>query len=261
MTDSTSSESAAVQAHHLEKRFGDLPVVRDVSLSVAERGVLSIIGASGSGKSTLLRCLNLLETPDRGDLTIAGENVHFDRDRDGRATGTDRKQVQRLRSRVSMVFQQFNLWPHLSVLGNVIEAPVHVLGKNKRQATEHAEELLAKVGMSDKRNEYPAFLSGGQQQRTAIARALAMEPRVLLFDEPTSALDPELVGEVLRVIRGLAEENRTMLLVTHEMRFARDVSTEVMFLDEGVVDARGSPEHVFEGSTSDRCRQFVSAVN
>lgn len=252
------SETVAVQVDNLEKRFGDLPVIRDVSLSVKESEVLSIIGASGSGKSTLLRCLNLLEMPDRGDLMIAGEQVHFDRDRHGRPTGIDHTQIQRLRSRVAMVFQQFNLWPHLTVFGNVIEAPVHVLGKSKREATEEAEELLAKVGMSDKRDEYPAFLSGGQQQRTAIARALAMQPRVLLFDEPTSALDPELVGEVLKVIRGLADEKRTMLLVTHEMRFARDVSTEVVFFDEGVIEEQGTPEQVFENPGSERCRQFLS---
>src|SRR5690625_4147276 len=252
------SEAVAVRVDHLEKRFGDLHVVRDVSLSVQECGVLSIIGASGSGKSTLLRCLNLLEMPDRGDLNIAGEQVHFDRDANGRLTGVDKAQIQRLRSRVSMVFQQFNLWPHLSVLGNVIEAPVHVLGRNKREATEEAEALLAKVGMSDKRDEYPAFLSGGQQQRAAIARALAMQPRVLLFDEPTSALDPELVGDVLKVIRSLADEQRTMILVTHEMQFARDVSSEVVFFDQGVIAEQGPPQQVFENPGSERCRQFLS---
>lgn len=235
-------------------------MLRNVSFQARERSVVSIIGASGSGKSTLLRCLNLLEMPDRGDIHIAGEQIHFKRTDDGRITGSDRAQIQRLRSRVAMVFQQFNLWPHLTVLGNVIEAPVHVLGMSRREAREMGERFLEQVGMIDKRDQYPAFLSGGQQQRTAIARALAMQPRILLFDEPTSALDPELVGEVLRVIQGLAEEGRTMVLVTHEMRFARDVSTDVVFLDEGVVEAQGSPREVFEESTSARCRQFVSSV-
>lgn len=252
------SEAVAVRVDNLRKSFAGEPVVRDVSLSVAESEVLTIIGSSGSGKSTLLRCLNLLEMPDGGDLTIAGEHVHFKRDGNGRPTGIDSKQIRRLRSRVAMVFQQFNLWPHLTVLGNVIEAPVHVLGKSKREATEEAEELLAKVGMSEKRDEYPAFLSGGQQQRVAIARALAMQPRVLLFDEPTSALDPELVGEVLKVIRGLADEKRTMLLVTHEMGFAREVSSEVVFLDQGVIAEQGTPQQVFDNPSSERVRQFLS---
>ncbi len=250
----------AVRVTDLEKSFGGLKVIRGVSLAAEESSVLTIIGASGSGKSTLLRCLNLLEMPERGELEIAGEQVRFERDRAGRATGADRVQVQRLRSRVTMVFQQFNLWPHMTVLGNVIEAPVHVLGMPKKEAIELADEILAKVGMSDKRDEYPAFLSGGQQQRTGIARALAMQPRVLLFDEPTSALDPELVGEVLKVIRGLAEEGRTMVLVTHEMSFARDVSSRVVFLDQGVVEEQGTPEQVFERSASERCRQFVSSA-
>ena len=250
----------AVRVEDLEKNFGSLRVLRGITLSAEDTGVMSIIGASGSGKSTLLRCLNLLEMPDRGRLLVAGEQIAFEHDRDGRITAADRGQVQRLRAKVAMVFQQFNLWPHLTVLGNVIEAPVHVLGMSKREAAERGEQYLAKVGMSDKHDEYPAFLSGGQQQRTAIARALAMEPRVLLFDEPTSALDPELVGEVLRVIRGLAEEGRTMVLVTHEMSFARDVSTQVVFLHEGCVEEQGSPQQVFEHCTSERCRQFVSAV-
>jgi len=252
--------SWAVRVTDLEKSFGGLKVIRGVSLAAEESSVLTIIGASGSGKSTLLRCMNLLEMPDRGDLEIAGEKVHFERDRLGRATGIDRAQIQRLRTKVTMVFQQFNLWPHMTVLGNVIEAPVHVLGMARNEAVDLAEELLAKVGMSDKRDEYPAFLSGGQQQRTGIARALAMQPRVLLFDEPTSALDPELVGEVLKVIRSLAEEGRTMVLVTHEMSFARDVSTRVAFLDQGVVEEQGTPEQVFERPDSERCRQFVSSA-
>lgn len=254
------STTKAVEATGIRKRFGPLEVIKGVSLAANDRDVVTIIGASGSGKSTLLRCLNLLEMPDEGELFIAGEQVHFDRAANGRIRGINRRQVQHLRARVSMVFQQFNLWPHLTVLGNVIEAPVQVLGMKRQDAVELAEHFLDKVGMLDKRNEYPAFLSGGQQQRTGIARALAMRPRVLLFDEPTSALDPELVGEVLHVIRDLAEEGRTMILVTHEMRFARDVSTEVVFLDQGVIEERGPPEKVFEESASKRCRQFVSTV-
>ena len=256
----TPAEEPAVRVTDLEKKFGPLSVLRGVTLSAEERGVMSIIGASGSGKSTLLRCLNLLEIPDHGELLIAGEQLRFERDQDSLAVASDRARVQRLRTRVAMVFQQFNLWPHLTVLGNVIEAPVHVLGMSKKEAIERGEAYLEKVGMSDKRDQYPAFLSGGQQQRTAIARALAMEPRVLLFDEPTSALDPELVGEVLRAIRGLADEGRTMVMVTHEMSFARDVSSQVVFLHDGLVEEQGSPQHVFEHSDSERCRQFVSAV-
>lgn len=247
-----------VQVENLGKSFGHLQVVKDVSLSVAEGHVVSIIGSSGSGKSTLLRCLNLLELPNYGELNIAGEQVRFKRDRSGQAIDTDKKQLRRLRSRVAMVFQQFNLWPHLTVLGNVIEAPVHVLGKNKQEATKEAEELLTRVGLFDKRDEYPAFLSGGQQQRAAIARALAMKPRVLLFDEPTSALDPELVGEVLKVIRGLADEKRTMLLVTHEMRFAREISDHMVFLDQGVIAEQGAPEQLFNNPQTERCRSFLS---
>jgi len=243
----------AVRVTDLEKKFGPLSVLRGITLSAEERSVMSIIGASGSGKSTLLRCLNLLEIPDHGELLIAGEQLRFERDQDSHAAASDR-------TKVAMVFQQFNLWPHLTVLGNVIEAPVHVLGMSKKEAIERGEAYLEKVGMSDKRDQYPAFLSGGQQQRAAIARALAMEPRVLLFDEPTSALDPELVGEVLRAIRGLADEGRTMVMVTHEMSFARDVSSQVVFLHNGLVEERGSPQHVFEHSDSERCRQFVSAV-
>jgi len=246
----------AVEARGIEKRFGGLTVLDGVSLTAPEGGIVSIIGASGSGKSTMLRCMNLLEQPDAGELTIAGEQLRFGADQ----PGPDRRQVQRLRTRVAMVFQQFNLWPHMTVLGNVIAAPVHVLGLSKREATDRADELLAKVGLADKREAYPAFLSGGQQQRAGIARALAMQPRVLLFDEPTSALDPELVGEVLGVIRDLAREGRTMLLVTHEMGFARELSNQVVFLHNGRVEEKGAPDKVFDRADSERCRQFVSAV-
>ncbi|PAU74389.1 ABC transporter ATP-binding protein [Halomonas salipaludis] len=245
----------AVAADHLIKRFGELEVLKGVSLSVAEGTVTSIIGASGSGKSTLLRCMNLLERPDRGELAIADEAIRFARNPQGDIVGLDRRQLQRLRAKVAMVFQQFNLWPHLSVLGNVIEAPMRVKGLSRKQATALGEHYLERVGMADKRDAYPAFLSGGQQQRVAIARALAMEPRLLLFDEPTSALDPERVNEVLGVIRGLADEGRTMLLVTHEMHFAREVSDQLVYLDQGCIAAEGTPQDVFDDP---RCRHFVA---
>lgn len=245
----------AVAAHQLTKRFGELEVLKGVSLEVAEGTVTSIIGASGSGKSTLLRCMNLLERPDQGELTIADEAIRFTRNPEGDITGLDRQQLQRLRAKVTMVFQQFNLWPHLTVLGNVIEAPMRVKGLSRRRATALGEHYLERVGMADRRDAYPAFLSGGQQQRVAIARALAMEPRLLLFDEPTSALDPERVNEVLGVIRGLADEGRTMLLVTHEMHFAREVSDQLVYFDQGRIAASGTPEAVFEDP---RCSQFVA---
>ncbi|MBZ9557284.1 MULTISPECIES: amino acid ABC transporter ATP-binding protein [Modicisalibacter] len=260
MTDHIDNDNLAIEARHLVKRYGDLTVLDDISLGVAEGKVVSIIGSSGSGKSTLLRCMNLLERPDRGELAIAGEAIRFRHDADGHNIGLDRRQLQRLRARVSMVFQQFNLWPHLTVLGNVIEAPMRVRGLRRREAVAIGEHYLDRVGLADKRDQYPAYLSGGQQQRVAIARALAMEPRVLLFDEPTSALDPELVSEVLSVIRGLAEEGRTMLLVTHEMRFARDVSHQVVFLHQGLIEETGTPSEVFENAASERCRQFVTSV-
>jgi octopine/nopaline transport system ATP-binding protein len=249
---------AAVVADDIHKSFGALEVLKGVSLHARKGDVISIIGSSGSGKSTFLRCLNLLEVPDRGTIAIEGEAVHFGnggRHRPGR----DTRQVQRIRSRLSMVFQSFNLWPHRTVLGNVIEAPIHVLKESRAEAIERAEEILKRVGLFEKRDVYPAFLSGGQQQRAAIARALAMRPEAILFDEPTSALDPELVGEVLKVIRDLSEEGRTMIIVTHEMSFARDVSSHVMFLHKGIVEEEGEPRKVFLESSSARCRAFVQA--
>ncbi|MDW7745640.1 amino acid ABC transporter ATP-binding protein [Halomonas sp.] len=245
----------AVVADHLIKQFGDLEVLKGVSLEVPEGTVTSIIGASGSGKSTLLRCMNLLERPDQGELAIADEAIRFARNPQGDIIGLDRRQLQRLRAKVTMVFQQFNLWPHLTVLGNVIEAPMRVKGLSRKRATALGEHYLERVGMADRRDAYPAFLSGGQQQRVAIARALAMEPRLLLFDEPTSALDPERVNEVLGVIRGLADEGRTMLLVTHEMHFAREVSDQLVYLDQGRIAASGTPDDVFDDP---RCRQFMA---
>jgi len=251
--------NAALVVEDLHKSFGDLEVLKGVSVSADEGDVISMIGSSGSGKSTLLRCINLLETPDSGRVYVEGELIRMRPTRNGHAVPEDHKQVDRIRSRLGMVFQSFNLWSHMTVLENIIEAPVHVLKIPKAEAIQRAEALLAKVGIAEKRNHYPSHLSGGQQQRAAIARALAMEPKVMLFDEPTSALDPELVGEVLRVIRQLAEEGRTMLIVTHEMGFAREVSSEVIFLHAGRIEEHGPPAQVFGNPKSERCRQFLAS--
>jgi len=248
----------AIEVHDLYKSFASIRVLEGVSLAAHEGDVVSIIGSSGSGKSTLLRCINLLETPDAGLIRVRGEEIRLKR-RGSTAVPEDPKQVDRIRTRLGMVFQGFNLWSHMTVLQNVIEAPVHVLGVPKAEAVSRAEALLEKVGIAEKHDHYPAHLSGGQQQRAAIARALAMEPDAILFDEPTSALDPELVGEVLRVIRQLAEEGRTMLIVTHEMGFAREVSSEVVFLHQGRVEERGAPSQVFGDPRSERCRQFLAS--
>ena len=255
-----SESTPMLEVRDLHKRFGDLEVLKGVSLSTAHCNVISMIGASGSGKSTFLRCINLLEIPDAGEVRVDGELIGMVPGRGGGMKPADMRQVDRIRSRLAMVFQSFNLWTHMTVMENVIEAPVHVLGVPKAEATAQAEQLLNKVGIYDKRDQYPAHLSGGQQQRCAIARALAMEPRVMLFDEPTSALDPELVGEVLRVMRTLAEEGRTMIIVTHEMRFARDVSDEVVFLHEGRIEEQGPPAQVFGSPRSERCRQFLATT-
>ncbi|SEO97683.1 amino acid ABC transporter ATP-binding protein, PAAT family [Methylobacterium sp. ap11] len=247
----------AVAVRDLHKHFGHLEVLRGVSLSAREGEVVAILGSSGSGKSTLLRCINLLEVPEAGEVVVGDEAVAWRAKRGGRVPA-DTRQVDRIRARVGMVFQSFNLWSHRTVLENVIEAPIHVLGRKKLECVAEAEALLAKVGIADKRDHYPAHLSGGQQQRAAIARALAMHPRVLLFDEPTSALDPERVAEVLRVMRALAEEGRTMLVVTHEMAFARDVAHRVIFLHEGRILEDGPSEQVFSAPRSERFRQFLA---
>jgi octopine/nopaline transport system ATP-binding protein len=239
------------------KRFGSNEVLKGVSLAAREGEVISIIGASGSGKSTLLRCIPLLETPEEGEIAIGGETVQM-RIKSGRSLPANLDQVNRLRASLGFVFQNFNLWAHMTVLQNVIEAPVHVQKRPRSEVVAEAEALLDKVGLADKRDAYPAQLSGGQQQRTAIARALAMRPRALLFDEPTSALDPELVGEVLRVIRDLAAEGRTMLIVTHEMAFAADVSTRAIFLHAGQIEEEGPPAQVFNEPQSERTRAFIA---
>jgi ABC-type histidine transport system ATPase subunit len=256
MGDST----AALVVEDLHKKFGALEVLKGISLSANDGDVIAMIGSSGSGKSTFLRCINLLETPDSGRIYVAGELIKMRSSKSGQATPADAKQVDRIRAELAMVFQSFNLWSHMTVLENVIEAPIHVLKLSRAEAIARAEALLTKVGIADKRGYYPSHLSGGQQQRAAIARALAMQPKVMLFDEPTSALDPELVGEVLRVMRQLAEEGTTMIVVTHEMSFARDVASHVVFLHQGRIEEEGPPAHVFGNPTSERCRQFLSGT-
>ncbi len=248
----------ALSVREIHKRFGHLEVLKGLSLEANDGDVISILGSSGSGKSTFLRCINLLETPDQGEIRLRGEPLALKQDRKGTLEASDPRQLAAFRARIGFVFQSFNLWPHLTILENVIEAPVHVKKVAKGEAREKGLALLAKVGIADKRDYYPSHLSGGQQQRAAIARALAMEPEVLLFDEPTSALDPELVTEVLQVMRGLAEEGRTMLIVTHEMSFARDVSSTVLFLHEGRIEESGPPSQMFSQPRSDRVRQFLA---
>ena len=257
----THHAEAALTVEDLHKRFGSVEVLKGVSLRADDHDVVSILGSSGSGKSTLLRCINLLESPDAGRVHVKGEPIRMRADsRGGGLVPEDPRQVERIRAKLAMVFQQFNLWSHMTVLQNVIEAPIHVLKVPRAEAVARGEEELRRVGMHDRRDYYPAHLSGGQQQRAAIARALAMQPEVMLFDEPTSALDPELVGEVLRVMRGLAEEGRTMLVVTHEMGFAREVSDRVMFLHEGRVEEDGKPDEVFDRPRSERFRQFLAGT-
>ncbi|HGM5583540.1 TPA: ABC transporter ATP-binding protein [Pseudomonas putida] len=249
----------ALEIRNLHKRYGDQEILKGISLTARDGDVISILGSSGSGKSTLLRCINLLENPHQGEILVAGEALKLKPTKTGDLIAADNRQINRLRSEIGFVFQNFNLWPHMSILDNIIEAPRRVLGQSKAEAIEAAEALLNKVGIYDKRHSYPGQLSGGQQQRAAIARTLAMKPKVILFDEPTSALDPEMVQEVLNVIRALADEGRTMLLVTHEMNFARQVSSEVVFLHQGLVEEQGSPQQVFENPTSARCKQFMSS--
>ena len=254
-----SDSDPVIEIHDLHKSFGSLDVLRGVSMTAPRGHVVSLIGSSGSGKSTLLRCANLLEHSQQGEIRFEGEPVEW------RGSGLDRHpadkaQVTRIRTNLSMVFQQFNLWAHMTVLQNVMEAPVTVMRRDPSEVETKAREYLDKVGIGDKCDVWPAQLSGGQQQRAAIARALCMEPRALLFDEPTSALDPELEQEVIRVIRALADEGRTMIIVTHDMNLARDVSDHVVFLHQGKIEEEGDPASVFDTPKSDRLRQFLSAV-
>lgn len=255
---SAKDPSIALAVRNIHKHFGDHEVLKGISLTAKKGDVISLIGSSGSGKSTFLRCINLLEVPSAGDIEVHGINIDFVTDKKGERKPASMKQVEGIRSRLSMVFQGFNLWSHMTVMENIIEAPVHVLGVSKAEAKERAEEHLNRVGLYDRRHYYPAHMSGGQQQRAAIARALAMNPDVMLFDEPTSALDPELVGEVLKVMRDLAEDGRTMIVVTHEMSFARDVSNHVLYLHEGQIEEQGDPKHVFQNPESERMKQFLS---
>ena len=242
----------------LHKRYGSNEVLKGVSLAANAGDVTCIIGSSGSGKSTLLRCINLLEQPNQGRITLNGEAMQLVPDGHGALKAADPKQLQRLRSKLAMVFQHFNLWSHMTALENVIEAPIHVLGQSKAAAIDRGEQLLNRVGVAHRKHMYPAHMSGGEQQRVAIARALAMEPEVMLFDEPTSALDPELVGEVLKVMRDLADEGRTMIVVTHEMGFAREVSNSAIFLHQGLIEEQGAPKEILVNPQSERLRQFLS---
>ncbi|WP_269933266.1 ABC transporter ATP-binding protein [Aminobacter sp. HY435] len=250
----------AIHVENLHKKFGELHVLKGVSLSARDGEVVAIIGGSGSGKSTLLRCINCLENPTSGIIRVNGEQIRLKPNGRGDSIPADRRQIERIRSRLGMVFQSFNLWSHMTLVENVIEVPVHVLGVRRADAVAEAERLLARVGLAEKRDVYPAYLSGGQQQRAAIARALAVHPRVMLFDEPTSALDPELVGEVLKVIGDLAREGRTMVLVTHEMKFAREVATHVIYLWNGQVEEEGPPEQIFGAPKSERLKQFIRSI-
>ncbi len=249
----------ALELIDIHKSYGSLEVLKGVSLSASDGEVISILGSSGSGKSTLLRCINLLERPSQGQIRISGEELAMQPGKDGDLQAVNRRQLEQMRSRIGFVFQNFNLWPHKSILENIIEAPTQVLKQSRDQAVSRAEALLDRVGLLNKASAYPANLSGGQQQRVAIARALAMDPQVLLFDEPTSALDPELVNEVLAVMRSLAEEGRTMLIVTHEMRFAREVSSQVVFLHQGQIEESGTPEEVFDRPRSQRVKDFMAS--
>jgi len=244
----------------LHKQYGENKVLKGVSLKAKAGDVISIIGSSGSGKSTFLRCINFLEQPNAGRIYLDNEEIRTKLDRrSGALRVADPKQLQRIRTRLAMVFQHFNLWAHLTVLENITEAPRYVLGLTRAEAEERARVYLEKVGLGPEvEQKYPSHLSGGQQQRVAIARALAMHPEVMLFDEPTSALDPELVGEVLKVMQTLAEEGRTMIVVTHEMGFARNVSNQVMFLHQGLVEEQGSPDEIFTQTRSDRLKRFLS---
>jgi arginine/ornithine transport system ATP-binding protein len=247
-----------LEIQDLHKSYGAHQVLKGVSLQAQAGDVISIIGSSGSGKSTFLRCINLLEQPNAGNIVLNGEPLKLVTNKLGGLKAAEPRQLQRMRSRLSMVFQHFNLWSHMTALENVMEAPVHVLGVGKKEAREKAEHYLNKVGVAHRKDAWPAHMSGGEQQRVAIARALAMEPEVMLFDEPTSALDPELVGEVLKVMQDLAQEGRTMVVVTHEMGFAREVSNQLVFLHKGLVEERGNPREVLINPQSERLQQFLA---
>ncbi len=248
----------ALNLKDIHKNYGSLEVLKGVSLTAHDGDVISILGSSGSGKSTLLRCINLLEKPSSGEIFIGQEKLELI-EKKGELVAKNPKQLEKLRSKIGFVFQNFNLWPHKTILQNIIEGPTQVLGINKDEAIADAQRLLDKVGLLLKKDAYPDNLSGGQKQRVAIARTLAMKPQVLLFDEPTSALDPELVNEVLAVMKELADEGRTMLIVTHEMRFAREVSSQVVFLHQGRVEEMGPPDEIFDNPKSARVKEFMAS--
>lgn len=262
MKESKPLEGPVIEVQDLHKSFGETKVLKGINLVAKAGEVIALIGGSGSGKSTTLRCLNLLETPTHtGMLKLLGEDIRLKPLKHGRSKVADKHQLRRIRSRLGMVFQNFNLWPHMTLEQNVMEAQVQVLGRSKERARENTQLLLERVGLTERSNMYPASLSGGQQQRGAIARALAVDPEVMLFDEPTSALDPELVGEVLRVIKDLASEGRTMIIVTHEMKFAEEVADKVMFLNDGRVEEEGASEQIFNSPKSERLAQFIQTIN
>ena len=248
------SEKILLQIDHIRKAFDGVEVLKDISLSVREGEVVSVIGPSGSGKSTLLRCATMLETMDGGSLSYLGEQAAFEED--GKCVYVPKKKLREIHKNFGLVFQNFNLFPHYSVMKNIIDAPVTVDHVPKKEARERAEKLLLQLGLSDKADAYPCQLSGGQQQRVSIARALALQPKILFFDEPTSALDPELTGEVLKVTKELAKEHMTMIIVTHEMQFAREVSDRIIFMEQGVIQAEGTPDEIFH-SSNERVREFI----
>lgn len=257
----TSDLAKVIEIRDLHKSFGSLEVLKGISLDAHQGEVIAIIGGSGSGKSTMLRCINMLETPTSGTVKVHGEEIAMKSDGKGGLKPANQEQVRHIRTRLAMVFQSFNLWQHMTLLENVIEVPIHVLDRPKETSIELADKLLRRVGLYEKRDTYPAFLSGGQQQRAAIARALAIQPEVMLFDEPTSALDPELIGEVLAVIGDLAKEGRTMLLVTHEMKFAQEVADRIIFLNNGIIEEQGDPQAIFNTPKSEHLKKFISALS
>ena len=247
-----------IEMKHIKKSFGDLEILHDISLTVERGEVVSIIGSSGAGKSTFLRCLNTLETVQGGTITVDGDALVFEQN--GKVVYAPVEAQRKILSKMGMVFQSFNLFPHMTVMDNLLAAPIYVQKIKREDILPKAESLLAKVGLSDKRDVYPGNLSGGQKQRVAIARALTLSPEIMLFDEPTSALDPELTGEVLKVIRQLADENMTMIIVTHEMAFAKSVSDKVIFMDGGYIAEEGSPEELFENPKNERTKEFLRSV-
>ena len=250
----------ALSVRDIHKQFDNIEVLKGVSFDACSGDVVSIIGSSGSGKSTLLRCINFLESPNAGEIVVGGETIRTRKDKNGSLVPADKAQLRQMRARLGMVFQNFNLWDHRTVMENITEGPIHILKQSRKDAVDQAMALLDKVGLSNKEGQYPSQLSGGQQQRVAIARALAMNPTVMLFDEPTSALDPELVSEVVAVIRQLADEKRTMVMVTHEMALAREISSHLIFLDNGLIHTQGPPDKVMDNPESERLRQFLGVL-